>query len=485
MMGETDQEVAWRHWTSAEDFYQERDHRTVLGVREFAAYTQRAIELRVDPEAAHDRTVQLLALVAVNLTARWARNVRVIVPEISLDPALQRDQYHTLGERLIAEMRAADPYGNFLAVSPYHPRGKSIDHPLRLLIGSFNHSHGIQPEDYLILASGWTALGRRGKSFDWDGRMPAAVPAAGVAAAIGVADLFKRAIKHPKQHWLPDYAWSTWSHRMCHKPLLQDEESDVPISLDFGRTLLAGVGAIGSAFLYLADMMPLHGKLTLLDRDAVETSNLNRSPLFLACHAVSGVEKTCAARDYLSHHGIAIQTVTGTWYEHGMALSQHPFDVWISLTNEDGAWAELPFYLPPVVVQATTTSGWGMGAGRHIPRLEDCTLCRLPRPESIFRGPCAEGDISPEEKRMPVRAALPFLSTGAAALLLAEYLKLGAASMASAPNEISADLRYGLPAVITAGRTHNPTCRGCAALRSKLWSKFGGRGRFAYLSPAT
>jgi hypothetical protein len=270
---------------------------------------------------------------------------------------------------------------------------------------------------------------------------------------------------------------------MCHKPLLQDEEPNVPMSLDFRRTLLAGVGAIGSAFLYLADMVPLHGKLTLLDRDTVETSNLNRSPLFLAHHAVSGVEKTQAARDYLSHHGIAIQTVTGTWNEHGTALSQHPFDVWISLTNEDGAWAELPSYLPPVVVQATTTSGWGMGAGRHIPRLEDCTLCRLPRPESIFRGPCAEGDISPEEKRMPVRAALPFLSTGAAALLLAEYLKLGAASMASAPNEISADLRYGLPAVITAGRTHNPTCRGCAALRSKLWSKFGGRGRFAYLSP--
>lgn len=482
MTGETGQGVAWQHWTSAEDFYQERDHRTVLGVRDFAAYTQRAIEIWVDPETAHYRTVQLLVLVAANLTARWARNVRVIVPETRLDPALQRDQYHSLGERLIAEMRAADPFGTFLATYPNHTVAKSIDHPLRLLIGSFNDSHSIQPEDYLVLASGWTALGRRGKGFDGDGRRQATVAAAGLAAAIGVADLFKRAIKHPQQHWIPDYAWSTWSHRMHHEPLLQDDEPDVPQSLDFGRTLLAGVGAIGSALLYLIDMLPLHGELTLLDRDTVETSNLNRSPLFLAHHAVSEVEKTHAARDYLSHHGIAIQTVTGTWHAHGAALSQHPFDVWISLTNEDGAWAEVPFYLPPVVLQATTTSGWGMGAGRHIPRLEDCTLCRLPRPEIKFRGPCAEGDISPEEESMPARAALPFLSTGAAALLLAEYLKLGAVSITRTPNEISADLRYGLPAVVSVSRTHNHECRGCAALRSDLWSKLGGRGQFACLS---
>ena len=483
-MGETGREMAWRRWTSAEDFYQERDHRTVLGVREFVAYTQREIEIRVDPETAYHRTVQILALVTANLTARWARNVRVIVPETSLDPALRRGQYHSHGERLIAEMRAADPFGNFLAASPDRPAAKSIDNPLRLLIGSFNQSPILQPEDYLILASGWTARGRRGKSFDGDGQMQATVAAAGLAAAIGAADLFKRAIDHPKQHWLPDYSWSTWSHQLCHEPLMQDEAPEALESLDFGRTLLAGVGAIGSAFLYLVDMLPLHGELTLLDRDTVEASNLNRSPLFIVHHAVSRAEKTQAARDYLSHHGIAIRAMTGTWHEHGADLSQHPFDVWISLTNEDGAWAEVPFYLPPVVLQATTTSGWGMGAGRHIPRLEDCTLCRLPRPEVRFRGPCAEGDISTEEESTPVRAALPFLSTGAAALLLAEYLKLGATSITGTPNEVSADLRYGLPAVVSVRRSHNRACRGCAALQSDLWSKLGGRGRFYYLSPA-
>lgn len=171
IMDETHREGAWRRWTSAEDFYQERDHRTVLGVREFAAYTQRTIEIWIDPETIHHRTVQILALVAANLTARWARNVRVIVPETCLDLALQRGQCRLLGDRLIAEMKAADPFGNFLAASPDRLATKSLDNPLRLLIGSFSHSPIIQPEDYVILASGWTARGRRGQSFDGDGRM--------------------------------------------------------------------------------------------------------------------------------------------------------------------------------------------------------------------------------------------------------------------------------------------------------------------------
>jgi hypothetical protein len=103
----------------------------------------------------------------------------------------------------------------------------------------------------------------------------------------------------------------------------------MPERLDCGSTLLASVGAIGSALLYLADMVPLQGELTLLDRDTVEASNLNRLPLFLAPHAVFGVEQTHAARDYLSHRGIAIQAVTGIWHERRQALAQSSSDVWL------------------------------------------------------------------------------------------------------------------------------------------------------------
>jgi hypothetical protein len=232
--------------------------------------------------------------------------------------------------------------------------------------------------------------------------------------------------------------------------------------------------------------MTIKGRLILLDRDKPETSNLNRSPLFTIKHVLEGVEKTIAARDYLEWQGIEVTAITGTWNEFGDRLAEEPFDLWISLTNEDGAWAMVPYQLPPIVLHGTTTSGWGFGSGRHIPRVEDCTFCRMPRPTSEFRGPCAEGEIHLEPTGQEVRASLPFLSAAAAALILAEILKLNSAylahdcidTIATSPNEVTADLRYGLPAVVSLKRRSTQACRGCQAAYSSGWEERGGRGRY-------
>src|SRR5207253_10572451 len=144
---------------------------------------------------------------------------------------------------------------------------------------------------------------------------------------------------------------------------------------DFGDLLVAGIGAIGSALLYVLGLGRCRGRMTVLDRDAVETSNLNRSPLFTAVHAARAMNKTDVARKFLEVLNVDCHAVYGTWREHGAKLSEQLFDVWVSLTNEDGAWATVPFQLPPVVLHGTTTSGWGLALGRHIPRIEDCTSC--------------------------------------------------------------------------------------------------------------
>ena len=473
-----------RRWRSATAFYRERDHRTSLEVTDIAGYSQCAIEIRIDPAFAKQPATQAIALLAANLTARWARNVRVILPDVPLDPQYQRGSYRHLGERIIAEMTAADPFGDFQIEEPRRSQSASTQSPLRLLIGPFRQEHGINSENYVVHATGWTALGRRGGGFEIESGRPTTIAASGLAASLGVADLFKRAIGHPAAHWFPNFSWDTWSHRLRHEPDLTSEAPAPPGHLELGETLLAGVGAIGSSFLYLADLLPLRGSLAVLDRDAVETSNLNRSPMFTAEDAINAAKKTDVSRRYLARQEISVRTVDGTWREHSTQMAEHPFDVWISLTNEDGAWAEVPFLLPPIVLQATTTSGWGMGAGRHIPRREDCVFCRLPRPETQFRGPCAEGNISLDESRPPAQAALPFLSAGAASLLLAEYLKLGARSLIVLPNEVGADLRYGLPTVMALSRMPVNGCRGCAASQSNLWGKWGGRGRYSHYSLA-
>lgn len=481
----------YQRWAAPAQFYRERDNRTMLEVQDLAQYANRLVEICVDPREAHRLVVQQIALLACNLTARWAQRVRVIMPlNVTLDERLRRDGYSTLDQRIIAEMRGADPFGDFRLISPAEARRAEGDEsPIRLLIGSWleppEGKNKIAVDDYIVSAGGWSVFGRRGSGFtDGIASLPAVTPAAGLAAALGTADLFKRAVGHPRELWIPDFAWCLWAHRLTRQIPDYIEEHRVSGDVDFGRTLLAGVGAIGSALVYLLDMMRLRGQLTLLDRDHIELSNLNRSPLFGVSHVLSAELKTAVAAQYFARHNLEVSLIDGTWHEHATRIVGEPYDVWISFTNEDGAWAEVPFQLPPVVLHGTTTSGWGFSAGRHIPRREDCTLCRMPRPAAEFRGPCAEGEIEPVEASAPARASLPFLSAASASLVLAELVKLNSPASIQLPNDVSADLRYGLPALMSLTRLSNPVCRGCRASFSTRWVERGGRGRYRSYSEA-
>ncbi len=480
-------------WKTASDFYQERDNRTMLEVQDLSCYTSRLVEIHINPAEVHTATVQQIALLASNLTSRWARRIRIITPSgVPLIGRLKRDGFEFLEQRIIAEMQSSDPFGEFQTISSDDTSEKTnLEIPLRLFIGSWTKSSvntiNFTEEDYVINARGWTVSGRRGSknlATDFTNHSDALTPTTGLAASIGVADLFKRAIRHPPEYWLCDFAWNLWSHTYTNDLPVKTENPLFGNLTNLGRTLLAGVGAIGSALVYLLDMTNLSGQLTLLDRDRVELSNLNRSPLFDVSHVISDEYKTAIAAQYLKRHNLDLQIINGTWHETASKITLEPYDVWISFTNEDGAWAEVPFQLPPIVIQGTTTSGWGFSAGRHIPRRDDCTLCRLPRPEAVFRGPCAEGEIDSENEVIPVRASLPFLSAASAALVLAELIKLSSPEVIYLPNDISADLKTGLPAVVNLTRSANNGCRGCKATSSKLWELRGGRSRYSNYSKA-
>lgn len=500
-------------WPNAEAFYAARDDRTVrvAGLEGIAAYAARPVEIHVDPEWAHDATVQRIALVAANLTARWARRLRVVLPgaaaEARLAPPLRRADLDTLGERIEWEMAMADPFGDTTPAAD----------ALRLYVGPWR-GLAMHADDYQVHAEYWSALGRRGEDVTRTKEPSAAgrngiarrdegatAAAAGLAGALGAADLFKRAIGHDPSCWMPTFAWDTWSSEMGTGEWAWDRivKRPAPDRIEQIDMLIAGVGAIGSALLYLIDLVDVDArvKLMLFDRDRVDVTNLNRSPLFTVLDAYEEMLKTEAGMRWLRGRGGSnalrtraggkvlprVETRDGLWREHMSELSAIPFDVWVSLTNEDGAWADVPFELPPVVLQGTTTSGWGFGAGRHVPRVEDCTLCRMPRPESVFRGPCAEGEVASaaaEADREAVRASLPFLSTASAALILAELMQLQSEGRAvlNLPNDVAADLGAGLPAVVALRRGPTDGCGGCRAARTRVWERIGGRGKFARLS---
>jgi hypothetical protein len=465
-------------WPRPAAFYAERDHRTELEVQELRKYAYKPIEIHVEAESAGDVTIQRMAILVANLTARWARNVQVFIPDVPLASALQTFEERTLCERVRREMREADPFGNF----DVGVRKDSDPYSIRLWVGfQGNNTFPHTIEDYAIDAAGWTILGRRGSNGDCPSIRNATVGAAALSAAIGAADVFKRAIGHVRGDWFGDIDWCTWNHILGAKEGARSGPS-LSDSFDLGNILVAGVGAVGSAVLYILGMTSIHGEITLLDMDRVEASNLNRSPLFSAEDALTASEKTEVGRKFLARLGCEARVINGPWHQHCRQLGEERFDAWISLTNERGAWAEVPFQLPPVVLHGTTTSGWGVAAGRHIPRIEDCTVCRLPRPLAEFRGPCAEGELPTVQDHEPIRAALPFLSTASAALIVTELLKLQFGEAGALPNGIWADFRKGLPAVISQTLRSNPSCPGCQLAWLPEWKERGGRGRYVNLS---
>lgn len=476
-----DSEIIHQRWPTAEAFYAERDHRTQLVVENLHSYVNTPIEIHVSPHLAGDVTVQRIALLAANLTARWARNVRIFSPSVSLAEPLNRHGDKSLSHRIMREMHEADPFANF-ATEEYNDSYADTG-TLRLFVGPPACSHQLTENDYVIDAHEWFAIGYRAtEKVQPNLRLEAPAPTAALAASIGAGDLFKRAIHHPPTQWLQSVNWCTWHHRLSNHAGCCEWHPAITDKLDIGNLLVAGVGAVGSAFLYILSLTPCVGRVTVLDRDAVETSNLNRSPLFTALHAAKHMNKTEVAKNFLTSLGIESNAIKGIWREDGPALSQQAFDVWISLTNEDGAWAEVPFQLPPIVLHGTTTSGWGIAFGRHVPRKEDCTACRLPRPHLEFRGPCSEGELTPTNNVDPLRASLPFLSTASAALVAVELTKLNFPGVISLPNSVSADFRSGLQALIAVSFPQTKNCGGCRMAWLPLWKDRGGRGRYSRLS---
>lgn len=464
-------------WPSAEAFYDERDDRTNRSALVFREYSARPVEVVIPSPWCKTLTGQRIALVAVNLAAKWARRVHL---RVQGHPPLARDLAHFGPSGFIAraldEMRRSDPFGTFTAGE--HPL--SDTGVLRCIVApdSSRDTAG-DVGGVAAWASGWRALLSDVGTLVPDVGRSATRAAAGIAAALAVGQLFKVAIGQPSSSWITPVAWNLWSHELRYDAAPGEPVVDDADRIDVGRTLLGGVGAIGSAFVYLISLGPVTGTLGLLDGDFVDVSNLNRSPIFTVAHALAGISKVEAAATFLKPASIQIERYAGWWNDVHPSVKRERWDCWISLTNERGVWSELPFHDPPTLLHATTTSGWGFGVGRHGSG-DDCTRCRMPQERKAFRGPCAVGALPrPRSAEEPPRAALPFLSVAAAALLVGEFdrLRCGVATTDS-PNQISADLLHGLSSPIAVARTRTEGCQGCDYLKRQANTLARGTPRF-------
>lgn len=455
---------------NADEFYALRDSRTNACVAAHS-YAARRVAITVGPDAATTYAGQVAFALAVNLTARWCRHVRVGVAPARVDLRLARAvgvDVERLDDFVIQVARSADPFGTF-----YVGEAASTD-VLELHVGA----DGAPARAYCIRGSGWLALGgaaaRQGHLGKPDDDNPLG---AALAATVGCAWLFRRALGD--QHALPDaVTLSLWNLRGAAAA-----DDGPPVLGNLGELMLVGCGAVGSAIAWLTSLTDLSARWTVVDADAVDMTNLNRSPLFTVDDV--GLDKCDVVASLLRRVG-AESTSVPKWFHEALAADQafqeRP-DLVIPAANDRGVRHGIQQQVPPLQVYGTTNRDWQAFLGRHVPLVEDCLACRFPSVGQV-EPPLACSTVglpTSEQTEHKVDAALPFLSTAAAVLAVAELAKVVMRGGGYPVNSNFAciDFRGSLEGFFVEQRGRSAGCM-CSDQRA-IWTTLNGNTRHASL----
>ena len=291
---------------NADEFYALRDSRTNACVAA-RSYAVRRVAITVGPDAATTYAGQVAFALAVNLTARWCRHIRVGVAPVQVDPRLARAvgvDVERLDDFVVQVARSADPFGSF------HVGEASSTDELELHVGA----EGPPGRAYCIRGSGWLALGGEAARQGHQGKHADDNPlGAALAATVGCSWLFRRALGD--QHALPGVVTlSLWN--LAGAAAADDGPS---VSGNLGRVMLVGCGAVGSAIAWLTSLTALNARWTVVDRDVVDMTNLNRSPLFRVDEV--GVDKCEVVASLLRRVG-AEATSVSKWFQEALAADQ-------------------------------------------------------------------------------------------------------------------------------------------------------------------
>lgn len=397
-------------------WYKLRDDRTrrIDGVSGFENY---ALGVIVNSQVRSSYSIQIMTLITLNMLARWCRNIKVQMPSDA--PAhLPNQNGQNFREILVKMMSDVDPWGQFDFSCINRDECNQI-----LIIG--------QPEELIsdryvwIDASGWIAGVGNGSPTMYLKTNEENNPIGPTfASCLGVAETFRRAIGLS-----PSCSRSAWYslYDLNRIDSINQYNSPNYISdFNFGRIYQIGCGAVASCLDSLFSLTHLRAEVHLIDYDQVDITNCNRS--FSAYDAINRVDKVEACANILKPSRMYSIPFKGSYADFikEKKYQNYPPDLILCLANERNVWADIQHNFPPIVFHATTTPNWGINLGRHIPKVEWCIMCRFYKEiEHQFSPVCGEVEIKHESiDEKPIQGVLPFLSTTAAVLLLAEMAKI-------------------------------------------------------------
>jgi len=452
--------------SDAEEFYALRDDRTnrSCGGRKYQSI---ACSVHLPSTAASAAVAQVMLLVAANLLSRWCRRVTIVMPTAKIHPALGMGN-GDLGALLLAQMRDADPFGEFQIAN-----GNSVSSAVALCIGDSVQEKPC-PATVFVDASGWFASISTERAIGLPPTADCNWLGAIAAACLGVAQVFKLALEMPPTLHIRDgvldlfgLAWSEHSR-----------QARWPASLEIGNLLMVGAGSVGSSAAYCMRLSGLAGGITIVDNDEVKVENFNRSPIF--GRRTVGLPKAKAVANFLAGSALSAKAVPRWWDEflRERGRSSFDFDLWLPLANDRGVRLSMQHNLPPLMIHASTTSNWGVNHGRHIPGHDDCLADRFPADVTSAEMACATGQI--ETPETVVDAALPFASLFAGLLVVADMVRAQLPEYPQVPNFALFDFYGPLDSIHIWDRKPRVGCV-CLDQGQSLHERFNGNTRYRQL----
>lgn len=426
-------------------FYEERDSRT-LKITEKTDYRNKRVLVAVDGEIARTFNGQIMAMTSLNLLSRFCRNISFLCDDDVKTVFIPR-KFHdqNFPSALLHMLRNIDSFGNFRLVDTDEGNYDEI-----LAVGDPRLS---QSPDFGIDSDGWLSYLNKGRMAPPLKKRRSNPLGASASACIATGEIFKNMLRM-NTGIEGNLCFSAFDYSIDSiKPI----NPDLPGSIDLGYVQVVGCGALGSAVGFFLSMLPVKGRMTLIDYDRVELSNLNRYPTFTA-HDV-GKMKVDALTDFLSGTRIEIDPFLGKYSEFvGKHGAGYP-DMVLSLVDRNGPRHEIQMNMPSLILYAATGE-WTFSIGRHQALEDDCHICRFPDVERDD-GECATVSITPDispQVREEFAASVSFVSSTAALFLVSELLKIRLFGRSPTKNFLQLDMSMPLRTIRQHQRRRSEGC---------------------------
>ncbi|MEX2374809.1 MAG: ThiF family adenylyltransferase [Dehalococcoidia bacterium] len=395
------------------DFYRMRDDRTQAYINQ-AWGPVSSVRVAIDMESAQTEVGQHLLLSLTNLLARTHRRIIFTLPAPPI-PLRTFSLVHakTLQEAAVEMARAIDPCGTFTWAATGGDFALGIGPDAE--VGLDWYLGADRAIAFLATQPAALNIGARGS-----------MRGAGLAACLGAAAAFKAEIGSP----IVARVVSAWNYMEGDAAEAGPDDLE---SVNVGRVLMVGAGAVASGLVYWLHSWGVQGDWTLVDRDNVKLHNTNRGLLFIPSDAGWPAGQGRAKVDLLARLLPRARRIE-KWFEEAEEIHDARFDVVLALANEHGVREQLAHRNSSVLLHATTGRNWLSQLHRHVASRDDCIDCRLHEVKEVaFK--CSTVEVHHEHEEQ-VDAALPFLSAASGLMLttLLQRLAVGALMETAANN---------------------------------------------------